>query len=270
MTKVQQNLVINQILPLIPKNKRGFASRFNPCHILEAIFHKLKTGCQWSRIFADIEGVKYPFSYQTVYSYYNKWSKLGIFEEVFNIIKERHHEQIDTCCLNLDGTQSLSKKGGEEVGYQMRKKGRTSNILVMTDSKGRPLEFGDVLSGNHNDQYNVVKQVKRMFQGLKACGLSFNKSYLNMDKGFDNQLLRKYCQRLKVIPNVKENIRNRKTTKRGRKRFFDDKIYKSRFVNEQTFAWMDSYRTLLIRFDVLARNWKSWHFLAAALILVKV
>ena len=56
----------------------------------------------------------------------------------------------------------------------------------------------------------------------------------------------------------------------GKKRFFNQDIYDQRFVNERAFAWLDSFRTLLIRFDTLDASWLNWHYLAFALILLKV
>ncbi|MFV0531048.1 MAG: hypothetical protein ACK5MD_10120, partial [Flavobacteriales bacterium] len=76
--------------------------------------------------------------------------------------------------------------------------------------------------------------------------------------------------RRKMFANIVENKRNRKTNKRGKKRFFNQDIYNQRFVNERTFVWMDSFRTLLVRFDYLDSCWLSWHYLAFALILLKV
>jgi hypothetical protein len=43
---------------------------------------------------------------------------------------------LELSVLNLDGTRSLVKKGGEKVAYQGRKKGKTSNILPITDRNG--------------------------------------------------------------------------------------------------------------------------------------
>jgi len=34
-------------IPILPKNKRGFASEISPFFIFHCIQHKLKTGCQW-------------------------------------------------------------------------------------------------------------------------------------------------------------------------------------------------------------------------------
>ena len=71
---------------------------------------------------------------------------------------------------------------------------------------------------------------------IKKCGICVENSYLNADKAFDCKKLRRAIHRRKMFPNIKENPRNRKGNKRGKKRFFDEKVYKKRFVNERSFA----------------------------------
>ena len=91
-----------------------------------------------------------------------------------------------------------------------------------------------------------------------------------MDKGFDCQKLRRFCFRHGLIPNLKENPRNRKNSKPGPKRLFEEEGYKNRFVCERTWAWFDSFRTLLVRFETSIANWKTWHYLAAFMMVAKV
>jgi len=55
--------------------------------------------------------------------------------------------------------------------------------------------------------------------------------------------------RNQLIPNIKENPRNRKRTKRGRKRFFNEAIHALRARVERTFAWEDKFKRLLLRFE---------------------
>ncbi|MFV0531796.1 MAG: IS5 family transposase [Flavobacteriales bacterium] len=269
-TNLQKEQIENCILCFIPKNKRGFSSSFDMSDIFKCIVHKLKTGCQWEFLFVDIEVCKPPFSWQTVYYYYRKWSEKGVFKEMFETYLEIQKDKLDTEKLNLDGTHSLVKKSAESVAYQHRKRGRTSNILIMTDGKGIPIANGGIISGNHNDLFQIVPQYAQMIRDLKSCGICVKNSIQNADKGFDSKKLRRAIHRRNITPNIKENIRNRKTKKRGKKRQFNQDIYDQRFVNERTFAWIDSFRTLLIRFDKLDSSWLSWHYLAFALILLKV
>ena len=69
-------------------------------------------------------------------------------------------------------------------------------------------------------------------QGLKALkrvatevGVNLRGAYLNLDGGFDSTHNRKGIFNAGLIPNIKENPRNRKHTKRGRKRLFNAAIH---------------------------------------------
>ncbi|GEM_PF-4511263 len=60
--------------------------------------------------------------------------------------------------------------------------------------------------------------------------------------------------------------RSRKKTKRGPKRLFNPEVYKLRFTSERTFAWMDKFRALLVRFDRKVAHFMGAHYLVYALI----
>lgn len=109
-----------------------------------------------------------------------------------------------------------------------------------------------------------------MIKGLNHCGIDVTDSIQNADKGFDSKQFTRAIQRRKMEANIIENKRNRKTKKRGRKRYFNAEAYQNRFVNERAFAWLDSFKTLLIRFDHLDESWLNWHYLAFDIILIKV
>lgn len=270
LANLTKDEIENCILPFIPKNKRGFCSNFSMIDIFKCIVHKLKTGSQWKFLFVDIESIKPPFSWQTVYYYYRKWCVKNVFEAMFQAYLFLQKEKLDTEKLNLDGTHSLVKKSAESTAYQHRKRARTSNILIMTDGRGIPIASGKIISGNHNDLHKIVPQYAAMIKDINRAGICVENSVQNADKGFDSKGLRRAIARRKMFANIKENKRNRKKTKRGRKPYFNEKVYQTRFVNERCFAWMDSFRTLLIRFDTLDNSWLNWHYLAFALILLKV
>jgi hypothetical protein len=51
------------------------------------------------------------------------------------------------------------------------------------------------------------------------------------------------------MSNITENPRHRKHPKRGRKRLFNAVIHALRMHVEQTFAWADKFKRLLLRFE---------------------
>ena len=67
-------------------------------------------------------------------------------------------------------------------------------------------------------------------------------------------------------PNIKENPRNRQKPKRGHKRFFDDALYKLRFIVERTFAWEDKFKRLLLRFETKQIHHLGFKLIAFTLI----
>ena len=165
--KIDKNDFTTKFLPYIPTNKRGFTSKFNMYDIFRCVVHKAKTGCQWEHLFVDLECVKYPFSWQTVYYYHSKWIKARVYEKAFFAILIEYQLLLDTEKLNLDGTHTLVKKAAESAKYQHRKKGRTSNVLVLTDGRGYPIGIGDIISGNHNDLYDIIGQFSKIMNQIK-------------------------------------------------------------------------------------------------------
>lgn len=80
-------------------------------------------------------------------------------------------------------------------------------------------------------------------------------SIASFDGVYDSTSNRKYIFNAGMIPNIPENIRNRKKTKRGKKRFFDKAIFQERFQTiERLFAWEDKFKRLLLRFERKSEN----------------
>jgi hypothetical protein len=68
-----------------------------------------------------------------------------------------------------------------------------------------------------------------------------------------------------MIANIPKNKRNTSKIKQERT-YLSEYIYSFRKKIETIFAWLDTYKRVLIRFEYNANNFKAWLFLAAALI----
>ena len=255
-----------KVFPQILKTKKSNRGRKpkisyhkHYCYML----YKAKTGCQWDMLPIENEEI----TPNAVHRMFDRWSERGVFSDVFEssvgtLQKSKPHAQLSE--INLDGTHSLAKNGGEEVAYQFRKKGQTRNLLYCTNASGKILGISKGIAGNHNDLYEIKKHVDPMLKLIKSVGYDLKDVLFQADKGFDSQGFRKFLQNRGLKPNIDENQRNRKGQKRGRKRFFDKERYNNRFTNERTFAWMDGFKNILIRFDKKVRNWLAWNQIAAA------
>ena len=59
---------------------------------------------------------------------------------------------------------------------------------------------------------------------------------------------------------------NHKGVKRGRKRLFDQAVYHRRFCAERTFAWVDKFKRLLIRFERYDACFLGSHYIPFSMI----
>ena len=168
--------------------------------------------------------------------------------------------------LNLDGSHAIAKKGGESVAYQGRKRAKTTNILPITDGEGFIIASTALLAGNHNDAYHLKPHLQAAFKSMRRLALDVRGAYFNADSAFDTKAARKVCFNYGLIPNMAHNKRNRKYPKRGRKRLFNAKVYKRRFISERSFAWIDKFRALLLRFDRRDDYFLGGHHIAFAMI----
>lgn len=209
---------------------------------------------------------KKEISWQAVYYHFQKWSADGSFQRVWEQSIQTIRDNLNLARLNLDGSHALAKKGGESVAYQHRKRAKTSNILPITDTQGYVVASTGIVAGNHHDAFDLKPHLQAAFRSMKQQGLTIAGTYFNADSAFDTLEARKVCFNHHVIPNICENKRNRKAAKRGRKRLFNAVIYKQRFTSERSFAWIDKFRALLIRFDRKDANFLGAHHLAFALI----
>jgi transposase len=257
------------VRPYISVAKRGFECRIPLYKVFNYILYRLYTGCQWKMLAIEPDPddpEKKELSWHAIYYHYRKWSRDGSLEKVWQGSIMRIAADLNLSELNLDGSHAIAKKGGQSVAYQGRKKAKTTNILPITDGDGFIVATTGLVAGNHNDAYNLKPHLQAAFKSMKRLELDVQGAFFNADKAFDTQDARKTCFNHGVIPNIDENKRNRKTPKRGRKRLFNAEVYKRRFTCERTFAWVDKFKALLIRFERQDAYFLGAHFIAFAMI----
>ena len=263
---LDKDTIKNEILPHLSVAKRGFQSKSSLIEVINAILYKLKTGCQWEYL-----PVKELFSgkvlkYGAVFHHYNKWSKKGEWKSLWLQLLDKHRSELDMSSVDLDGSHTPAIRGGEEVGYQGRKKRKTTNALYLTDRKGLPLAMSVPKSGEHHDTHNIVAVMQNMMEDMAKANIRTDGLFLNADAGFDCAALRSVLKSYGIVSNICINKRNGTTNDSI---VLDELLYRERYSIERTNAWMDSFRTILNRFDTTLRNWESWNYIAFSVMLLR-
>lgn len=232
--------------------------------VVEAILYRLKTGCQWRQLPMK-QFFRCSYKWESVYYHFQKWCKDGSWQKVWQVVLNKHKNLLDMSSIQLDGTHTPTKRGGEAVAYQGRKKSKTSNMIILTDSQGIPLCCSEPLSGNHNDAYNLSNNFRSMLSEIHSSGISTDGLFLNADAGFDSEDFRKCCFQNEIIDNIDKNQRNGSS----QDHYFDELLYKCRFVIERTNAWLDAFKAILVRFETNKIHWKALNIIAFTIILLR-
>ena len=119
---------------------------------------------------------------------------------------------------------------------------------------------------NETDLVLFPEGLHALKQVAKEVGLDLRGADVTLDGGFDSARNRKIIFNAGMIPNIKENPRNRKTPKHGRKRLFNAAIYALRARVERTFAWEDKFKRLLLRFERIQQRHYGMKLMAYTLI----
>ena len=139
-------------------------------------------------------------------------------------------------------------------------------MIAVVENHGYVLSPLTMAPGNEVDRVLLPAGLKDLKRVTREVGLYVTGAVLNLDAGFDSKANRKGVFNAGLKPNLKENPRNRQKPNRGRKRFFDDALYKLRFTVERTFAWKDQFKRLLLRFETKQSRHLGFKLIAFTLI----
>ena len=185
----------------------------------------------------------------------------------FLLLKKVNCLILDLSRIQLDGTHTPAKDGGESVAYQGQKKSKTTNSLIITDSQGIPITCSAPIVGNHNDAFELVRNFSKMMKSIALANIPIKNLFLNADSGFDTASFRTYRYANYIFDNIDKNKRHGNSFESYT--VFDELLYKTRFVIERSNAWLDAFKAILVRFETNNLHWKALLLLAFSVILLR-
>jgi len=119
---------------------------------------------------------------------------------------------------------------------------------------------------NEHDSVLFPDSIDRLTDFASLISLDLTGSYLTLDSGFDSELNKWLIRSHDMIPVIKPNRRGTKDEAKLEMMYadFNEPIYKQRFTIERTFAWQDTYRRLVTRYERLEATHIGFKYLAYA------
>jgi transposase len=230
----------------------------------------LYTGMQWHMLPIENDAYGKPeIHYTRVFQKFNQWSNDGSLNKVFgqSVIRLGTNNKLDTSILHGDGSSHAAKKGGDNLGYSGHKHFKGEKIVAIVDRNVNIIAPFTTAPGNCHESPLFSDAFEHLKIMAHSANISLKNSVMSLDSAYDSVKNRKIIFNAGMIPNIKENIRNRKGIKQGRKRFYSDAIYQERFQTvERAFAWEDKFKRLLVRFEFKSINHLGMKLLAYTLI----
>ena len=125
-----------------------------------------------------------------------------------------------------------------------------------------------VRSVNVNDTSLLPESFAKLLETADIFSFNLAGSYLTLDAGFDSLANKALIAWNELIPVIKPNVRGTKDEAKKELMFadFKEEIYRERIAIERCFAWQDTYRKLVIRYEKLQATHLGFKHLAYSLI----
>ena len=268
MEVLPKAMICQWILPKLPFSPLGRPSVVEPVELVEAILYQLNSGYQWRLLPVKQFFTGASLTWQGVYARFNAWRKDGSWQAVWLTMLRLNKAHLDCSSVQLDGSHTPTKNGGEAVGYQGRKKARTTTALFLADNRGQPLACASPQAGNHHDSHRLKELFGELNALLEAARIPVAGLFLNADKAFATTELRQECAARDIEANIpsKRRVTDWQT---DNDTFFDPELYRRRVVIEHANAWLDGFKTLLVRYETSVGNWLAWHWLPFAVLFLR-
>lgn len=232
----------------IAKILRTFPIHFSPVlrKFIEAVYWKLRTGAPWRDL------PKKFGSHSTVFNRFNRWSKLGFWQNLFYELRD----DVDNEWNFIDGTvvkahqhaSGAATDSDEAIGKSVG--GNTTKVHMLADSHGNPIDFK--LTGGQVHDSKMAPIFIEISEAENFMG----------DKAYHSQEIRKMLEDkgMQAIIPVKENSLDKSNPG------FDLHLYKHRHLIENLFARLKHFRSIATRYDKTKINYASMLYLACACI----
>ena len=211
------------ILPHLSMPKRGPKCKLGSHRVFNLILWLLYTGMPWKCLPVPKDSHGQPaIHYTTIYKVFARWSDDGSLEDAFiaSVPHLADHHPLALSVLHGDGPNTVAKKGGDGLGYSGHTHQKGEKVIAIIDHNGSVLAPLPVAPVNKADTILLPAGLQGLTRVAKRTGLGLAGAYLHLAGGFDAKANRKAIFTAGLLPNITENPRNRKTTKRGRKRWF--------------------------------------------------
>jgi transposase len=248
----------DKVKPLLPPGKPHplgcHRPRVDDRKALDAIFYRLRTGCQWKAL--DATGI---CSSSSAHRRFQEWTQVGVFETLWaqGLLDYDELKGLDWEWQAMDGAMTKAPLGKEQTGpnpTDRAKRGVKRSLLV--EGHGLPLDLA--IEGANRNDFKMGRTTLESIPIARPKPTVEHPQHLCLDKGYDYDEVRELGQEFGYTLHIRARNEEAQALK-------CQVGYKARrWMVERTHSWMNRFRGVLIRWDKKVENYLAFlHFACA-------
>ncbi|MCU7370306.1 IS5 family transposase [Tahibacter amnicola] len=246
--------VIRRLLPPEPDRPKGGRPRVPDRAAINGIVFVLRTGIPWEHLPLRL-GYG---SGMTCWRRLRDWQQSGVWDRLHKELlrRLRSYDQIDMSRVSVDAASVPSPPGGEETGPNPTDRGKLGcKRHVAVDARGTPLSFLISGANTHDSKcFEAVVNALPAVGGLRGRPRRWPDK-VHADKGYDYEHCRHALRHRGIVQRI---------ARRGVES--SQRLGKHRWVVERTFAWLNRFKRLRIRYERRPEIYLAFGLLACSLI----
>jgi putative transposase len=250
--------LVEPVLPPEPAKPKGGRPRVDRRGVMDGIFYRLRTGCQWKAIPRSL------VAGSTAHDYFQAWQEAGVFYRLWHEALKVYDDKvgIEWFWQALDGAMTKAPLGGEATGRNPTDRGKQGvKRSLLSDGRGVPLAVA--VEGANRHDMKLVGPTLYQIAIARPEPTEEEPQNLSMDKGYDYEPVRELLEQWGYTAHIRtrgEEKQQKQTVPGYRAR---------RWVVERSHSWINRFRALLIRWEKQVDNYLALLHLACAFITLR-
>lgn len=143
-------------------------------------------------------------------------------------------------------------------------------MVEIADNKGNIIAPILVKPVNVHDSLLFDYSLTNLLELAQDLNLDISNAYITLDSGFDSGFNKSVAMAGGLTPVIKPNVRGTRSREKIYQMLDDFEVFKDiyheRHKIERCFAWEDTYRKLVIRYEKLQTTFMGFRYLAYSMI----
>jgi hypothetical protein len=169
----------------------------------------LYLGCQWKALPIDKDPVGRPEIHPTsVYRIFRRWTADGCLDAILlgSVCKLHEDQLLDRSVIHGDGTTTVAKKGGDNLGFSGHKHMKGDKVVAFCDRNCNVIAPFVPAPGNRNESLLLREALPQLTQTVRAIGLDLRGTIVSPEDVYDCRANRKAIFNRGMKPNIPDRV----------------------------------------------------------------